>query len=401
VAAPVGTPNAITGDNAMSTALSYMKSVMESNARADSPYSGYAEGLQGTPYGGYAAGNPQNSQQPVPTTINSDSPLNPDRQPSQILTEKEIRRKLSRRGGFGLFGARSPLQGFDYDADRNSFGSGVDPIDGGMRNHTGEDLGAAMGTPIYAPVGGTVSTATPNGGAYGNQIILDHGRGEQTMYGHLANMNVQPGDKIRKGDLIGYVGSTGRSTGPHLHWETWKDGQALDPNTLFGREIPEDILRQAMLKYGAKHNGPVESVTQPEEPQQDTERLAQNDGLDALMKAIRQQESGNDYSVQNGIGAMGAYQVMPSNIEGPAGWDMEVLGQNITGQEFLNSPVLQDKIAKFKLRDYFKKYGAGGAAKAWYAGPGNADLNSNAPQSGGPSVNGYAESVLDLMRKYM
>jgi hypothetical protein len=80
---------------------------------------------------------------------------------------------------------------------------------------------------------------------------------------------------------------------------------------------------------------------------------------------------------------------------------MEVLGQNITGQEFLNSPVLQDKIAKFKLRDYFKKYGAGGAAKAWYAGPGNADLNSNAPQSGGPSVNGYAESVLDLMRKYM
>lgn len=356
-----------------------------------SPYSNYADSLQAGD--GYA--------QSIRDTggynqFNQDSPINPDRQPSQVLTEKEIRRKISRRGGFGLWGARSPIQGFDFDSDRNTFGHTVDPITGRMRDHTGEDMAAAAGTPIYAPAGGVVNTATPSGGAYGNQIILDHGAGEESMYGHLSGMVVTPGQKVKKGDLIGYVGSTGRSTGPHLHWETWKDGESLDPNTLFGRGAPpQEVLEAALAKFGGQQapSGPPQ--------QSNNNELAHNDGLNALMQAIREQESGGDYAVQNGIGAMGAYQIMPGNISGDAGWDMEALGHNITGQEFLNNPSLQNEIARFKLRDYFKKYGAGGAAKAWYAGPGNASLDSNSPQYGGPSVNAYAESVLALMRKYM
>lgn len=431
---PVGRPEEYSGPNAVELALDYMKRSIEANApnpygqftqnnfpnpsmqgRTDSPevpkanpksaptpddnyspYSNYNEGLQGNPYDNYAKSIAATGGYP---TMNSDSPANPDREPSQVLTDKEIRRRLSRRGGFGLYGAISPIQGFDFDADRNTFGHTVDPITGAMRDHTGEDMGATMGTPIYAPVGGVVETATPNGGAYGNQIVLNHGAGEESMYGHLSGMTVQPGDKVKKGDLIGYVGSTGRSTGPHLHWETWKDGQQLDPNTLFGRGAPpQEVLQAAMAKFAGQQapSGPPAS-SENNTPNE----LAKNDYLNALMQAIREQESSNTYEVQNGIGAMGAYQIMPSNIEGDGGWDMEALGHNITGQEFLNSPTLQNDIARFKLREYFKQYGAGGAAKAWYAGPGNATLDSNAPQYGGPSVNTYADSVLALMRKYL
>jgi hypothetical protein len=357
-------------------------------------YSGYAASLGHGPGAGYAK-----SIEATGGYENADSPVNPDRVPSKVLTEKEIARRISRRGGFGLRNPTSPIEGFDFDADTNTFGPRIHPITGRNSTHTGEDMSSPMGTPIVAPAGGVVKAVNQNAGAYGMQVIVDHGNGEETMYGHLSGFDVKVGDKVKKGQLLGEVGSTGLSTGPHLHWETWKDGKALDPNTVFNRgPIPEEIIDQARKKFGGQQAAPAPAA--PAQPAQNNE-LAPNNGLNALMQAIREQESGGNYAVQNGIGAMGAYQVMPSNIEGPAGWDMEALGQNITGQQFLSNPDLQNNIARFKLRDYFKKYGAGGAAKAWYAGPGNADLDSNAPQYGGPSVNGYAESVLELMRKYM
>ncbi len=366
--------------------------------QAPAPYSGYAAGLEKTNgYQGYA-----NSLQETGTlqALNVDGPENPDRTPSRVLTAKEIIRKLSRRGGEGLYNVASPIKGFDFNGDTNTFGPRIHPITGRNSQHTGEDMSSPMGTPVEAPVGGVIKSVTPNAGAYGMQIIIDHGNGEETMYGHLSDFNVKPGQHVRKGDVIGAVGSTGLSTGPHLHWETWKDGNALDPNTVFDRGAPsQEILNEARKRFGQSPM-PAQRQTVAASPAQPNE-LAPNNGLDALMHAIREQESGGDYQVQNGIGAMGAYQVMPSNIEGPAGWDMEALGRNITGQEFLSNPDLQNSIARFKLRDYFKKYGAGGAAKAWYAGPGNADLSSNSPQYGGPSVNGYADSVLALMRKYL
>lgn len=363
-------------------------------------YSNYAAGLGHGAYSGYAdsleaTGGYEDRLNP----INSDSPINPDREPSQVLTPKEIARKLSRRGGFGLYNVASPIEGFDFDADTNTFGPRIHPVHGRRSMHTGEDMSVGMGTPVQAPVGGVIKSVSPNAGAYGMQIVIDHGNGEETMYGHLSDMSVAVGQKVKKGDVIGAVGSTGLSTGPHLHWETWKDGEALDPNTVFNRPLSPEVTEAARKKFGG-----VSQSRQPAQtpaPQPNNNELAPNDGLNALMQAIREQESGGDYRVQNGIGAMGAYQIMPSNIEGPAGWDMEALGRNITGQEFLSNPTLQNNIARFKLRDYFKKYGAGGAAKAWYAGPGNADLNSDGPQYGGPSVNDYSASVLELMRKYL
>jgi hypothetical protein len=120
----------------------------------------------------------------------------------------------------------------------------------------------------------------------------------------------------------------------------------------------------------------------------------------AFVKAMRAQESGGDYGVVNSIGALGAYQIMPSNILGKGGWDQEILGRNVSRSAFLNNPGLQDRIAQGKMKQYYKQYGAAGAAKAWYAGPGNARLNSDSPQYGGPSINDYAAQVLRRMRKY-
>lgn len=100
----------------------------------------------------------------------------------------------------------------------SGFGMREHPLLGGWRAHTGIDLAAPIGSPIRATADGLVSRADWFGG-YGLFVSLEHGGGVQTRYGHMARMNVQEGQHVRKGDVIGYVGSTGRSTGPHLHYE--------------------------------------------------------------------------------------------------------------------------------------------------------------------------------------
>lgn len=121
-----------------------------------------------------------------------------------------------------------------------------------------------------------------------------------------------------------------------------------------------------------------------------------------FLRAIATQESGGNYKavgVPTKYGtAYGKYQILDSNIKGHGGWDREALGRDISVKAFLNHPKLQEKIARAKLLQYFRRYGAEGAAKAWYAGEGNANTDSNSPQYGGPSINAYAASVLSHMR---
>ena len=113
-----------------------------------------------------------------------------------------------------------------------------------------------------------------------------------------------------------------------------------------------------------------------------------------FMKGISIQESGGNYSARNKqSGALGKYQVMPSNV---AGWSRQVLGYSITPNQFLHSPDLQEKIVSGILHGYFNKYGARGAAAAWYAGPGNHNLDqSTRSQYGGPSIKSYVDSVIN------
>lgn len=122
--------------------------------------------------------------------------------------------------------------------------------------------------------------------------------------------------------------------------------------------------------------------------------------LDKLMRAIRQQESSNNYSAYNNMyGASGAYQILKSNFANAGGWDKEALGRDVSYQEFMNSPQIQDAIARYKLGQYLAKYGAAGAAVAWYGGPGAvSNMYSKTTQTGGyPSLYEYWNSVLSKM----
>lgn len=111
----------------------------------------------------------------------------------------------------------------------SSFGVRNDPFGRGAAMHAGIDLAGPHGTPIYATADGTVTDAGFNNGGYGNLIKLDHGRGIETRYGHLSAITVRAGERIKRGQLIGRMGSTGRSTGSHLHYEVRIDGRAVNP----------------------------------------------------------------------------------------------------------------------------------------------------------------------------
>ena len=119
----------------------------------------------------------------------------------------------------------TPVQGFRLTS---AFGNRVHPVLGGVRMHEGVDLAVPNGTPIYAPADGLVEMAQ-RFGSYGNFIKIMHGGEMETRYGHLSGYNVVAGQHVHKGDVIGYVGSTGRATGPHLHYEVRIDGHAVDP----------------------------------------------------------------------------------------------------------------------------------------------------------------------------
>ncbi len=110
----------------------------------------------------------------------------------------------------------------------SGYGVRSDPFRGRAAMHAGIDLAAPIGTPIYATADAVVNRSEWAGG-YGNLVELNHGRGIQTRYGHLTRSTVQSGQQIKRGQLIGYMGSTGRSTGSHLHYEVRIDGKAVNP----------------------------------------------------------------------------------------------------------------------------------------------------------------------------
>jgi len=110
----------------------------------------------------------------------------------------------------------------------DGFGTRNDPITGRRAFHRGLDISARRGTPVYAPADGVVVFAGRNGGL-GKTIRISHGFGFTTIYGHLNEIKAQPGDEVHRGDEIGTVGNTGRSTGSHLHYEVHADGKSVDP----------------------------------------------------------------------------------------------------------------------------------------------------------------------------
>ncbi|HZP43788.1 MAG TPA: M23 family metallopeptidase [Candidatus Binatia bacterium] len=119
---------------------------------------------------------------------------------------------------------RWPLRG-PVDSE---FGRRRSPWNGRPELHEGIDIGGAPGTPITAPAAGTVVTAG-SGGDYGRHVVIDHGNGVKSLFGHMKEIDVKAGEHVAKGQVVGLVGGSGRSTGPHLHYEVRVDGKPVDP----------------------------------------------------------------------------------------------------------------------------------------------------------------------------
>lgn len=123
----------------------------------------------------------------------------------------------------------------------SNYGMRTHPVIGGRHNHKGVDLAAPTGTPVYATADGVVSRAD-HFSSYGLYVALQHGAALETRYAHMSRLAVAAGERVSKGDIIGYVGSTGRSTGPHLHYEVRMDGVAVNP-------IPYMVESEAQLAF--------------------------------------------------------------------------------------------------------------------------------------------------------
>ena len=117
-----------------------------------------------------------------------------------------------------------------HGRESSQFGPRTNPITGKANYHTGLDIAARTGTPARSSGDGVVIRARRSGG-YGNMVIVDHGNGLTTRYAHLSEFKVKKGDQVQAGSVIGLVGSTGMSTGPHLHFEVRRDGKAVDPKS--------------------------------------------------------------------------------------------------------------------------------------------------------------------------
>jgi len=144
--------------------------------------------------------------------------------------------------------AIQPVNNKDLRRIGSYFGTRVDPFYKVRKFHEGMDFSASIGTEIYATGNGMVLMAGRDGnGGYGNEIILDHGYNYKTVYAHLSRIFVKPGQKILRGQIIGYVGNTGKSTSPHLHYEVRKNGIALNPIYFFFNDLDPDQF-QMMLE---------------------------------------------------------------------------------------------------------------------------------------------------------
>lgn len=149
--------------------------------------------------------------------------------------------------------AIQPVSNKDLNRIASGFGYRIDPVYKTTKLHAGLDFSAPQGTPIYATANGTVSTAGNSGNGYGNHVIINHGFGYETLYGHMVRVKAIPGQKVARGEVIGWVGSTGKSTGPHCHYEVHKYGNKIDPIYFFYNDLtPEQY--DLLLKKAAASN---------------------------------------------------------------------------------------------------------------------------------------------------
>lgn len=149
--------------------------------------------------------------------------------------------------------AIQPVSNKDLNRVASGYGYRIDPVYKTTKFHAGLDFSAPQGTPIYATADGTVTTAGSTGNGYGNHVIINHGYGYETLYGHMVRVKSRNGQVVKRGEVIGWVGSTGKSTGPHCHYEVHKNGEKINPIYFFFNDLsPEQF--DLLLKKAAASN---------------------------------------------------------------------------------------------------------------------------------------------------
>ncbi|WP_291109307.1 M23 family metallopeptidase [Flavobacterium sp. UBA6195] len=144
--------------------------------------------------------------------------------------------------------AIQPVKNEDLKQMASGFGYRSDPFTKIRKFHYGMDFTARTGTPIYATGDGVVYKADASLSGYGNHIEINHGYGYKTLYAHLSKYKCKPGQRVKRGDIIGYVGSTGRSQAPHLHYEVFKNGERVNPlNFYYGSISAKEYIEISKL----------------------------------------------------------------------------------------------------------------------------------------------------------
>lgn len=144
--------------------------------------------------------------------------------------------------------AIQPVSNKDLRRIGSYFGYRTDPFYKVTKFHEGMDFTATVGTDIYSTGDGIVKSVDRSKGGYGNCIVINHGFGYETLYAHMSKMDVRRGEKVKRGQVIGHIGNTGKSTSPHLHYEVHKGGKAIDPVNFFFNDItPEEYERMTEM----------------------------------------------------------------------------------------------------------------------------------------------------------
>ncbi len=149
--------------------------------------------------------------------------------------------------------AIQPISNKELTRLASGFGMRIHPIHKIRKRHTGIDFTAPQGTPIYTTGDGIIKTVRTSLGGYGKEIEIDHGYGFVTKYAHMSKFNVKKGQKVKRGDCIGYVGSTGSSTGPHVHYEIIKEGKKINPAPYLFMDISAEEYEK-LLELASREN---------------------------------------------------------------------------------------------------------------------------------------------------
>ncbi len=142
--------------------------------------------------------------------------------------------------------AIQPVSNKDLTRMASGYGYRIHPIYKVKKMHYGMDFSSHIGTEIYATGKGIVESAKSSNGGYGNRVIINHGYGFKTLYAHMSKIAVKQGQEVSRGEVIGYVGNTGRSVGPHLHYEVMKNGEKINPSHFYFQDLNDEEYKKML-----------------------------------------------------------------------------------------------------------------------------------------------------------